>query len=115
MTVWENDDDGQARIAFAQHADDGCVSASITTADNAELPSAAVTSDQLFVAYISKVNKRHEIWLARQSYCQIVKSYSRKSTHLENRLLYYSTAQSLLISALTLPLFGMRRRYQRTI
>jgi len=65
MTVWENDDDGQARIAFAQHADDGCVSASITTADNAELPSAAVTSDQLFVAYISKVNKRHEIWLAR--------------------------------------------------
>lgn len=65
IAIWESNDGGHARTMIAQLADDGRVTNIPTVMSSSELPSAAVTKDQLFIAYISKVNDRREVWLMR--------------------------------------------------
>jgi hypothetical protein len=43
----------------------GGAGAAVSVAANAELPSGALTSDALFVAYITKVGEKRSVWLAK--------------------------------------------------
>jgi hypothetical protein len=61
--VWESAEGGQARVVSAPLA--GKTSATHSSLTSGELPSAALSGDQLFVGYISKAGDRRSIWVVR--------------------------------------------------
>jgi BNR repeat-like domain len=63
MTVWENNDGGTSRVMAAPLVTRGDRSAPVAT--GAELPSAAMAGDQIFVGYITDANDRRSIWVLR--------------------------------------------------
>jgi hypothetical protein len=63
IAVWGNNDGGTPRLMAAPLATGGKESAPLVT--SAELPSAAVTGDQLFIGYITSANDRRSIWIVR--------------------------------------------------
>ena len=62
VVVWESNATGSSRVMTAPLAGEADASA---VAGVGELPSAAVSGDQLFVGYISKVDDRRSIWVIR--------------------------------------------------
>jgi hypothetical protein len=64
LVIWESSEGGAARVMSASLAGDGANTVSPLTTSG-ELPSAAMSGDQLFVGYISKVNDRRSIWIVR--------------------------------------------------
>lgn len=63
MVVWGNADGGTPRVLAAPLVTGGKDSAPLAT--SAELPSAAMTSGQLFIGYITNANDRRSIWVLR--------------------------------------------------
>jgi hypothetical protein len=62
--VWESREGGASRVVSVPlTVDDRAASAPI--ASGGELPSAAMSGDQLFVGYIAKTNERRSIWIVR--------------------------------------------------
>jgi hypothetical protein len=62
VVVWESNATGSPRVMSALLADEATASALTNTG---ELPSAAISGDQLFVGYISQANERRSIWVVR--------------------------------------------------
>ncbi|HVG32208.1 MAG TPA: sialidase family protein [Pyrinomonadaceae bacterium] len=63
LAVWGNNDGGTPRLMAAPLATEGKENAPLAT--SAELPSAALTGDQLFIGYITSANDRRSIWVLR--------------------------------------------------
>jgi hypothetical protein len=61
--VWESNEGGASRVVSVPLAVDGRSATPI--ASGGELPSAAMSGDQLFVGYIAKTNERRSIWIVR--------------------------------------------------
>jgi hypothetical protein len=61
--VWESNEGGASRVVSVPLAIDGQSATPIAT--GGELPSAAVSGDQLFVGYIARTNDRRSIWIVR--------------------------------------------------
>ncbi len=62
VVVWESNATGAPRVMSAPLADEVSANA---LANTGELPSAAVSGDQLFVGYISKAGDRRSVWVVR--------------------------------------------------
>jgi hypothetical protein len=65
--VWESNEGGASRVTSVPLGVDGRSAAAIV-ASGGELPSAAVSGDQLFVGYIAKTNERRSIWIVRKKH-----------------------------------------------
>ncbi|HEY0005357.1 MAG TPA: sialidase family protein [Pyrinomonadaceae bacterium] len=64
IAVWEDDEGAKSNVLMAQmNADGKATSAAI--AEQGELPSAVVSGNQVFVAYIKKTGERRGIWLTQ--------------------------------------------------
>ncbi len=63
VVVWESNATGASRVMTAPLA--GEANAASALAQTGELPSAAMSGDQLFVGYISKAGDRRSIWVVR--------------------------------------------------
>jgi hypothetical protein len=62
--VWESNEGGASRVMSAPLTTDGAPSP-VPLTTSGELPSAAISGDQLFAGYIAKVNDRRSIWIVR--------------------------------------------------
>lgn len=63
IAVWENIDGGAARLMAAPLLAAGKESAQVAT--SAELPSAAIIGDQLFIGYVASTGERRGVWVLR--------------------------------------------------
>lgn len=63
--VWESNEGGEPRVVSVPLADAEKSINAAPTASSGELPSAAVSGDQLFIGYIAKANERRSIWIVR--------------------------------------------------
>jgi hypothetical protein len=62
--IWESSEGGAARVMSASLAGDSAATPFPVTSSG-ELPSAALSGNQLFVSYIAKVDDRRSIWIVR--------------------------------------------------
>jgi hypothetical protein len=65
MAVWEITENGSSHITLARLTGDEGTAASTTVADNAELPSAATSGDNLYIAYIARAGGQQQrgVWI----------------------------------------------------
>jgi hypothetical protein len=61
--VWEGNENGKTLVRVAQFTDNNPVSKTSIGADPGELPTAASTTNQFFIAYIVNVGEMRSIWL----------------------------------------------------
>lgn len=64
--VWERNDGGVSRVMSESLAAGEMSADSAPLVQGAELPSAASAGDQLFVAYIARINERRSVWVVRK-------------------------------------------------
>ncbi|HEX8847480.1 MAG TPA: sialidase family protein [Pyrinomonadaceae bacterium] len=60
--IWESNEGGPSRVMSAKLADG---QSAASAAGSGELPSAALSGDQLFVCYIAKINDQRSVWVMR--------------------------------------------------
>jgi hypothetical protein len=65
MVVWESREGANSRVMLAPLAGDGVEASASPLSTSGELPSAALSGEQLFVGYISKIQERRSIWIMR--------------------------------------------------
>jgi hypothetical protein len=63
--VWESGEGGGPRVMSGQLATDATAGPAVPLTTTGELPSAAVSGDQLFVGYIAKADDRRSVWVVR--------------------------------------------------
>ena len=63
--VWESNEGGEPRVVSVPLKEDEKNIDATPLASSGELPSAAVSGDQLFIGYIAKANERRSIWIVR--------------------------------------------------
>jgi hypothetical protein len=63
--VWESNEGGAPRVVSVPLNGDEKSTHAAPVASSGELPSAAVSGDQLFVGYIARTNDRRSIWIVR--------------------------------------------------
>ncbi|MDT4955838.1 MAG: hypothetical protein QOJ02_3976 [Acidobacteriota bacterium] len=65
LVVWESNEGGESRVVSVPLYNDEKTANAAPVASGGELPSAAVSGDQLFVGYIARTNERRSIWIVR--------------------------------------------------
>jgi hypothetical protein len=63
--VWESNEGGESSVVSVPLYNDEKTNSAAPVASGGELPSAAVSGDQLFVGYIARTNERRSIWIVR--------------------------------------------------
>jgi hypothetical protein len=63
--IWESNEGGEPRVISVPLTGDEKTINAAPVASSGELPSAALSGDQLFIGYIAKIDDRRSIWIVR--------------------------------------------------